>query len=105
MKLHAVSYAPHTSPCSRRRLVPLHIRNQPHPRLRREISVRPLEQHHEPISEPDEIHDVDEQPEDPRKPAGESYPAQVSDGARSSDGRQISLVPVAERLARLPPQL
>ena len=44
----------------RRRLISFNIGDEPHPRLGSEVGVRPLEQHHDSIAKPDEVHDVDE---------------------------------------------
>src|ERR1700720_783500 len=46
-------------------------RNQSCAGVKGEIRPCPLKQHGEPIAEPNEIHDVDEQPGDPRRQSAE----------------------------------
>src|SRR3954467_976506 len=76
-------------------------RDQPRAALVGEVSPRPLDQDDEPVAEPDQEEDVDEEPRPPRDRARELHPHHVRDGAPPPDRREGPLVLVDER-ARLP---
>src|SRR5207247_10430010 len=70
-----------------------------------EIGVSPLYQDYDPIAEAHKIHDVDEQPEEPRRPAGESHPSEIRDRSRPADRRKVTFVAIPEVLAWLATKL
>src|SRR6266550_4117451 len=86
-------------------LVSLDVGNQSHPRLIGEICIRPFDQHHEPVAESNQVHDVNEQPQEPRQSSAESHKTKIGDGARAADRGEITLVPVVEILPRLMPEI
>src|SRR5688500_734763 len=79
----------------------LGVGDQPDASLIREIRVRPLQQDAQPVPEPHEKHDVDEEPEPPREPTYDSEAPEVRDRLITANGRQIALVQVLERQRRL----
>src|SRR5688572_11843688 len=89
----------------RGRLVPLDVGDEPHAALIGEVRVSPLQQHAQPVSKSDQVHDMDEEPEKPRQAAGEFYLAEIGYRAGASDRREIALVEVVKVLAGLVAQV
>src|SRR6476659_5638068 len=66
--------------------------DQPGAALIGEVRVRPLDQDAEPVPESGEIHDVEEEPEEPRWPTPHLEPGELSYCAMTSDGGEVALV-------------
>ena len=62
----------------------------------RQVRPRPRDHHDEPVAEPDEVPDVDEEPRQPREEAGHVHPVHHRDRAAAADGRHRPLVEVPE---------
>src|ERR1041384_5747242 len=68
-----------------------------------DISPCPFDHHKESIAEADEKEQVNEQPRQPGKVAGDmNFPGEVGNRARASNGGETAFVPVFKMLARLP---
>src|SRR5687768_3392278 len=67
-----------------------------------EVAPRPIEEDADPVSEPDQIEDVDEEPREPRDEAVHLDAARPRDRSRAPDRRHRALVEVRERRARRP---
>ena len=76
--------------------MPLGRSDEPHAALIGEVAVRPLHEHTDAVAESDEIHDVHEQPQQPRNASAEPELSEVGNRSRSTDYREIALVAVAE---------
>jgi hypothetical protein len=63
---------------------------------------RPADEHEDPVLEADEIEEMDDEPREPRDEAAQAEALDVCDGGSTADRREVALVAVAERLARLP---
>src|SRR5688500_17148902 len=88
---------------------PLGRSDEPHATLIGQVAVRPLHEHTDPVAEADEIHDVHEQPEQPRNASAEPERSEICDRSRSADYCQVALVAVAKgqrrSLAHQPPDV
>src|SRR5262245_2740103 len=71
--------------------------NQPRPELIGEIRVRPLDQNSQAVSEPRQVHEVDEEPEEPRRLAPDLERGKLGNRAMAADGGKVALVPVMKR--------
>src|SRR5262245_7748430 len=60
-------------------------RDQTRAELVADVGPRPLDEDEQSVAEPDELEDVDEGPEEPRRKAGESQPGQVRHGRGPAD--------------------
>jgi hypothetical protein len=85
-------------------MLTLRVCNDSHAALVREVVVSPLDEHDHAVAKADEIHDVDEQPQQPRYQARYLKLAKVGDRARAPDYRKIALVEILERPGRLSSQ-
>ena len=107
----ASRYPPPTPGSATRRLRPLdrqHLRrpgDQARAAAAGQERPRPAHRDHDPVGEPDEIDDVDPQPERPGdEPAlapERAHPADVGDAPQPADDRHVAPVLVAERRRRL----
>src|SRR5512144_1572228 len=79
-------------------------RDQPGAPVVGEVRPGPFEYHDEPVPEPDQEKDVDEQPGHPGDPARELDEVQVGDGRRPADRGQRAFVTIMERLPWLTSQ-
>ena len=68
----------------------------------RDVRARPLDQHHDPIAEPDQVHDVHEQPDQPSDQSGQVDASELRNRCGAADGRHRARVVIDERLHRLP---
>src|SRR5689334_13904528 len=73
------------------------MRDQSDAALVRKVRIRPLKEDTEAVSETDEVHDVNEQPEPPRDPAGDTEAAEVGDGLVAADRGEVPLVAIPKR--------
>src|SRR5690606_3529058 len=76
-------------------------RDEPDAALVHQVRPRPLDHHDQPVAEPDQHQHVHEHPDQPGGVAAEPDASEVRDGRGAADGRERSLVVVAEPLARL----
>src|SRR4051794_27347510 len=72
-------------------------RNQAGSTLIGKEGVPPFEQHAQPVSEPGQVEDVDEQPGPPGEPSRQVQASDEGDGAITANRRKVSLVDVPER--------
>src|SRR3954451_4240767 len=66
-----------------------------------EIRPRPLDQHHDPVAEPNQLDQVDEQP---REPSGEPLqlrPVQIRDRRCPADRGHVAVIAITEWTQRL----
>ena len=77
------------------------VRDEARPAAERQVRPEPLQEHRDAVPEADQVQDVDEEPEDPRRPAAEVEPAQVGDRGGMAERGEAPLVPVTERPPRL----
>ena len=68
--------------------------------LGKEIRPCPFNEHHDPISKPNQIKDVHEKPGYPRHESGEVHAVHVGHRRRFSDRSQVSFVEITERFGR-----
>src|SRR5207302_11420991 len=72
--------------------------DEPRPALIRRVGPRPLEEDQEPVPEADQEEDVHEEPGEPGDEAREVKPPDDGHRGGAADGRDASLVTVAEAL-------
>src|SRR4029453_17603701 len=58
------------------------------------VRIRPLQEDTEAVSETDKVHDVNEQPEPPRDPAGDTEAPAIRDSLVSADRCEVALVAI-----------
>src|SRR6059058_2592481 len=63
----------------------------------RDEAEGPAHDHEQPVLEPDEVPEVDNEPCDPGEEAAQLEPLDLGDGGRAADRREVALVAVAER--------
>src|SRR6266545_2440990 len=61
-----------------------------------EVVVHPLDEDEEAVIELDQVHEVDEDPEEPGGEPGKAQAPEVGDGLVAADGGEVALVEVAE---------
>ena len=78
--------------------------DDPGARAPRDIAPRPVDEHHHPVAEADEVHEVQAEPGQPaeRSPHDEAT-RELGDGRPATDGGHDALVLVAERPGGRPP--
>src|SRR4029077_8856478 len=62
----------------------------------RQILESPLNEHQDPVLEFHNVHQMDEQPDQPRRKAGDMKPKNVRDGRRAADNGHVAFVEIFE---------
>ena len=78
--------------------------DQPDTALVCQVGGRPLQHHRDPVPEPDQEEDVQEQPEQPSEIAREPQEAEIRDRGVAADGGEVARIDVAEGRGRLTAQ-
>src|SRR5262245_38265189 len=85
----------------RRRRPAIGLEDEPWAPVPPDVVPRPLRQHDEAVAEPDQVHEVQREPSEPRQgPAQPDAEREVSDGRAPTDRRHRAPIEVAERSRR-----
>src|SRR5260370_31960538 len=82
----------------------LPARNQPRAAISREVVVHPLHEHQQAIVELHQVHQVYEDPCEPRRESGDMHFAEIGDRLIAADRREVALVEIMERRGRRAPR-